>query len=767
VSDITSDAFEGVEDVETFLDEAERKVLSVSDQKLNKTFSSMQEILVENMHSIEELAQRKAEVTGLATGFADFDRLTSGLRPGQLIIIAARPAMGKTSLFLSMAQNIATSGKGVVAIFSLEMSKEELGFRFLSGMTRVDSKRLKVGRLADRDWPRLAQAADQLSKSKIFIDDSGDLTVMDIRSRCRRLISMEKKLDMIVVDYLQLMKGSKSARGDGSREREISEISRNLKSLAKELKVPVIALSQLNRGVESRPNKRPMLSDLRECVTGDTLVVLADGRRVPIRDLVGKTPVVFSMNKAGKIVEAQSDLVWSEGVKPVFEIRLASGRRIRATANHRLYSSVGWQEVQELKVGDRLAIARTIPEPKNTEIWPDERVTLLGHLIGDGSYLNQQPMRYTTASEDCSMAVSSAATNQFGSKVTRYLGRGNWHQLLISGNGNRWKPQGVNLWLRELGIFGQRSQYKRVPERAFCLSNSQISLLLRHLWATDGTISARKSGQRGSHGVHFSTCSRGLAEDVAALLLRIGIVARIQTVTPGYKNPVHMVWVRGVESQQAFLSKVGAFGPREPQAEILGLALAEIDANTNVDTLPIELFQRVRRLMVGQGISHRRMAAIRGTSYGGTSHFKFAPSRNVMKEYASVLNDDFLKSACESDLFWDRIISITPAGEEEVFDLTVPGTESWLADGIVSHNSGAIEQDADMVCFIYRDEVYNKETEDKGIAELIVAKHRAGETDTIRLAWLAEYTLFVSLAKDAPGSPIAPMRPDKGDDYSL
>lgn len=263
-NEITTDAFEGVEDVESFIDESQKKIFSVSDQKLNRSFSNMREILFENMHSIEELSQKKADVIGLATGFTDFDRLTSGLRAGQLIIIAARPAMGKTSLFLSMAQNIAHSTQGVIAIFSLEMSKEELGFRFLSGMCRIESKKLKIGRLADRDWPRLAQAADQLSKSKIFIDDSGDLTVMDVRSRCRRLIAIEKRLDMIVVDYLQLMRGSKKSSGENSREREISEISRNLKSLAKELKVPIIALSQLNRGVESRPNKRPMLSDLRE-----------------------------------------------------------------------------------------------------------------------------------------------------------------------------------------------------------------------------------------------------------------------------------------------------------------------------------------------------------------------------------------------------------------------------------------------------------------------------------------------------------------------
>ena len=264
-SEIMSDAFDGVEDTEAFLDEAEKKVFSVSDSKLTKSFTSIHDAVFQTMHTIEELSQRKSDSIGLMTGFSEFDRVTSGLRPGQLVVIAARPAMGKTSLFLSAAQHIATVGKGVVSIFSLEMSREELVFRFLSGLAKVDAKRLKIGRLMDKDWPRLTQAASLLSGSKIYLDDSADLTVMDIRARCRRMLSMEKRLDLIVVDYLQLMKGTRNARkGDGSREQEISEISRNLKNLAKELKVPIIALSQLNRGVESRPNKRPMLSDLRE-----------------------------------------------------------------------------------------------------------------------------------------------------------------------------------------------------------------------------------------------------------------------------------------------------------------------------------------------------------------------------------------------------------------------------------------------------------------------------------------------------------------------
>ncbi len=265
IQEIAGVAFDGVEDVEAFLDEAEQKVFAVSDLKLMRTFSSMQEILMQNMHTIEELSQKKETITGLSLGFNEFDRITNGLQGGQLAIIAGRPAMGKTSLVVTGAQNAAVNKKAVVAFFSLEMSKEELGFKLLSGLSRIESKRLKIGKLQDRDWPRLAQAADQLSKTKIFIDDSGDLSVLDMRARCRRLLSSEKKLDLVIVDYLQLMRGSRAAsRGDNSREREISEISRNLKALAKELKVPIIALSQLNRGVESRQDKRPMLSDLRE-----------------------------------------------------------------------------------------------------------------------------------------------------------------------------------------------------------------------------------------------------------------------------------------------------------------------------------------------------------------------------------------------------------------------------------------------------------------------------------------------------------------------
>jgi len=264
-SELQATAFEGVEEIESFMDVAEQKIFEVSETRQVKSFSSMRDVLIKSMAAIEAMAQKKSDIVGLPTGFTDFDKLTSGLRGGQLIILAARPAMGKTSLVLSAAQNMALNEKSVVLIFSLEMSEEEFGFKFLSGLSRIGAKNLKIGRIQDRDWSRLAQAADVLSKSKLFIDDSGDVSALDVRARARRLLAQEKRIDLIVIDYLQLMRGNRASKGGSdSREREISEISRGLKTLAKELNVPIIALSQLNRGVESRPNKRPMLSDLRE-----------------------------------------------------------------------------------------------------------------------------------------------------------------------------------------------------------------------------------------------------------------------------------------------------------------------------------------------------------------------------------------------------------------------------------------------------------------------------------------------------------------------
>lgn len=255
--------YEATSEIVTILDEAEKTILGVSNRKVTGTFSPVKSIIMEAFDKIEQLYASKGGITGLSTGFKDLDRLTAGLQPSDLILIAARPSMGKTAFVLNLARNVAVKEKKPVAFFSLEMSKEQLVQRLLCSEAPIDAQRLRIGDLKDEDWKRLVQAAERLSTAPIFIDDTPGITVAEMRSKARRL-KVEQDLGLVVIDYLQLMSGQSGSGRSENRQQEISEISRSLKSLARELHVPVIALSQLSRGVESRQSKKPMLSDLRE-----------------------------------------------------------------------------------------------------------------------------------------------------------------------------------------------------------------------------------------------------------------------------------------------------------------------------------------------------------------------------------------------------------------------------------------------------------------------------------------------------------------------
>lgn len=259
---ITSEALAEEDDAKMILDNAERMIFALADERTRQGFSHVKPVAETVLAKVQEYAKRESHaLTGLATGFRDLDEKTSGLQRTDLIIIAARPSMGKTALCLNMAQNAAILEKAVVAVFSLEMSKEQLVMRMLSSEAKVDAHRFRTGYLTREEWGRLAEAIGTLSEAKIFIDDTPGISVLEMRAKTRRLFSEEKKLDLIVVDYLQLMSGSRRTE---SRQQEVSAISRELKGLAKELNVPIVALSQLSRAPEARNPPRPMMSDLRE-----------------------------------------------------------------------------------------------------------------------------------------------------------------------------------------------------------------------------------------------------------------------------------------------------------------------------------------------------------------------------------------------------------------------------------------------------------------------------------------------------------------------
>ena len=261
-SDIAENAYASKENINEVLDDAEKKILNVVKTRKGSEFRSIQDVLFKTQSDLEKLAQNKGAITGLTTGFYDIDKLTSGLHPNELIIIAARPAMGKTAFALNLVVNAAMSQDKAIALFNMEMPAEQLAMRMLSSVGQIKQNKLRNGYLENDDWKRVNEAISRLADTKIFIDDTAGMTIAEIKAKCRRLASQPDGLALIVIDYLTLIQGSEKYRGN--RQQEVSEISRSLKTLAMELGVPVVTLAQLSRGVEAREDKRPMLSDLRE-----------------------------------------------------------------------------------------------------------------------------------------------------------------------------------------------------------------------------------------------------------------------------------------------------------------------------------------------------------------------------------------------------------------------------------------------------------------------------------------------------------------------
>ena len=261
-TNIITDAYNAKDEVNDLLDSAEKKILNVVKNRRSSEFKKIQEVLFKTQSDLEFLSKNKGDITGLATNFSDYDRLTKGLHPNELIILAARPGVGKTAFALNLATNVAMNSNSTVAIFTLEMAAEQLAMRMISSIGKIEMNKLKSGNLSHEDLKRFNEAISRLAETKIYIDDTAGITIGEIRSKCRRLASSPDGLSLVIIDYLTLIQGS--SRYSGNRQQEVSEISRSLKTMALELVLPVIALAQLSRNVEGRENKRPILSDLRE-----------------------------------------------------------------------------------------------------------------------------------------------------------------------------------------------------------------------------------------------------------------------------------------------------------------------------------------------------------------------------------------------------------------------------------------------------------------------------------------------------------------------
>jgi replicative DNA helicase len=365
-------------------------------------------------------------------------------------------------------------------------------------------------------------------------------------------------------------------------------------------------------------------------------------------------------------------------------------------------------------------------------------------MLGDGSMLPRQPLRYASVDEANLQAVTDAARH-FGVTAVRdeYPAARCTTLRMPSPHQVTWgRRNPIVSWLDEVGVYGRRSHQKFVPEAVYSLPKRQIALFLRHLWATDGSVTVNKNGRSGR--VYYASTSRRLVDDVSRLLLRFGVSVRIRTVGQGTYRPLYTLDISGAEDQRRFLGEIGVHGARGKQAERLLAILGEITPNTNVDTLPVEVWGTVRDILADSPLTTRQMQERLGMQYCGSTLYKSAPSRERLSRVAQVLDSEELEMLAVNDVFWDSVVSVEALGEQPVYDATVLGTHNFIANGIAVHNS--IEQDADLVMLLHREDAYERESPRAGEADFIVAKHRNGPTATITVAFQGHYSRFVDMA---------------------
>jgi replicative DNA helicase len=735
-------------DVDEVVDRAQAAVYEVTERRMSEDYVALEELLQPTMDEIDAIASRGGVSAGVPTGFVDLDAVTNGLHPGQMVIIAARPGIGKSTLGLDLARSCSVAHGMASVIFSLEMSRTEIVMRLLSAEAKIRLSDMRSGRMSDDDWTRLARRMGEISEAPLFIDDSPNMTMMEIRAKARRL-KQRHDLRLIVVDYMQLMTSGKKVE---SRQQEVSEFSRHLKLLAKELEVPVVTISQLNRGPEQRTDKKPMLADLREsgCLTAGTRILRADtGAEVTLGELLAsgeRNVPVWSLDENLRLMARPLTHAFSSGTKEAFRVILCSGRVIEATANHPFLTLDGWFPLGELTTGSRVAVPRSVPEPLQVRTWPEPHIILLAHLIGDGSFVRRQPLRYASTDEANLRTVAEAAAT-FGITAVRddhEAARCTSLRLPAPFHLTHGKHNPIAAWLDELGLFGLRSYEKFIPDEVFGLSSAQVALFLRHLWATDGCIRHPNGSDRRVQ-IYYATTSRRLADDVAHLLLRVGVLSRIAVARKaGYRDSYH-VRVTGLVNQRTFLSDVGCHGARGVVGTRALEALHGLVGNTNVDTVPSEVWGRVRSVLAERGMTHRDFSAAIGTKFCGSTLWKHGVGRDRLVRITDVLEDSDLRLLATNDVFWDAIRSIESIGEQSVYDATVLGTHNFVANGINLHNS--LEQDADMVMLIHRPDAWERDDPRAGEADLILAKHRNGPTTTVTVAHQLHYSRFSDMAQ--------------------
>lgn len=421
-------------------------------------------------------------------------------------------------------------------------------------------------------------------------------------------------------------------------------------------------------------------------LTADTRILRANnGSEVTVGELMatGGRPLVWSMDERRRLVAKGITGVLPIGCAEVFAVRLASGRLIEAAARSSLMTLNEWIPLSQLNIGDRVAVPRRVPRPTLPVPMPDAEVILLAHMIGDGSCVKRQPIRYASIDEQNLLAVTKAAKH-FGVAAVRddyAAARVTALRLPAPYRLTHGKRNPIAAWLDSLGLFGLRSYEKFIPAAVFKAPNEQVRLFLSHLWATDGCVKWDAKGNQGR--IYYASTSRRLAEDVSQLLLRLNIMSRAYRIQQGEYRDIWHLHVSGSTNQARFCRIVDVHGDKFFDVRQVASELAGFKTNDNVDTVPREVWERVREMLTEQRMTHRAFATAMGTKFCGSTMWKRSPSRGRLHRAAAILGDQALHDLTTDDIFWDKIVEITSVGQRDVFEVTVEGSGGVVAQSVL------------------------------------------------------------------------------------
>lgn len=729
--------------------------------KANQIMSTIgRSVLTDNLITPEKLALMGADryatlshgiKTSIKTGIEQLDYETGGLFQGEMWLLGGRAGQGKTSLAMQISEHMQTQGNILFA--SLEMNWRGLLDRRVATELAVHPRSIRIGNYSDDFYKDIVNALPKIADTNLYFLGRG-LNVgtgitTDMLFKIAETMKLTHGLSAIVVDYLQLL-----ADGGKNPYEKISTISTKMKQLLEALEVPGLVLSQLSRSVEDQHNKskRPNLTSFRECVTGDTTVLTYSGKHAPISTL---SDMVLTYDYNTNIYNPAKASVIESGEKEVFKVTTSLGHNIKCTGNHRFLTPLGFKELSSLSIGNYVAIPSAIPNyPKYEDVNPD-LARIMGYLLGDGGLTMNTAITWTEVDQVVIDDMLRLMGKCFPTIIPKDKWYNNAHQLTFSQVRRGNNCNNLLNWLRNMGIRHQYSHHRQIPDRFYLSNNDVLRNLLIGLFTSDGCIKYDTRRANIGYRIHFDTNSEILCKQVHIMLLKFGIVSHSHSDNGIYRkfnqvkqrHPMHRLMIDTNSSLHKFVQEIGFVGHKAELCE----GISPKNSRGASEMLPPEvtkyIYDESRRKKIswsklGYEVQTRQKNSVNdGSKYKGIH-------KNRAIEVAKVLQDDSLNKIATSDLSWVRIIGIEPIGTEMTYDLSVEKYHNYIANGLIVHNSGKIEEDADVALLMFRPDKYPEllleNPELRGTAELILAKNRQGDSDiSIPLAWDNDRRVYV------------------------